>query len=80
MVQASIMGARVKIYFRPCWVGGKLRGSNGQRKAQLESSRVGRVEMLVVYKHFIALLSLSRDWKWRPRARILFFSRLMIHM
>ena len=61
MVQASVMGAQTELYLRLCWVGGKLRGSSGQRKAQQESLRVGRVEMFVVYRHFMARLSLFKD-------------------
>ena len=72
MVQALVMEVRVKLYLRLCWAGGKLRGSNGQQEAQPKSLRVGRVEMFVVYKHFMARLSLSRDWGWRLRPKILF--------
>ena len=45
-----------KLYLSLCLVGGKLRGSSGQQKVQLEPWKVERVGMFAVCKHFMAQL------------------------
>lgn len=60
--------------------GGKRRGSSGQQKANRnrQGSDVERYSF-VDYRHFMARLSLFRDWERMLRSKIMSFKQLVIH-
>ena len=81
-VHASVMEAQMKLY--QSVLGGRESGKpEWTAKAPteiIEGRTCVDVRRLQAFQGMGMSVSLSRDWGWRLRSIILFFSRLMIHV